>query len=737
MFSLNKFPFIQQLDSMDCGPSCLRMIARYYGKIYSLQYLRENCFITRQGVSLLGISDAAEQIGFATAGIKVTIRQLADEVILPCILHWNQNHFVVCYKISGKGEKRTYYIADPAVGLIKYSQAEFQKHWLSTKLEGQDVGIALAMQPGPHFNETKDEGDKDAHDLSYFLRHILPYKKQILLLLIGSLSTMGLSYITPFLSQSTIDIGIKNRNLNFILLVLIAQLVISVSQISIRFIQSWISLHMNTRINISLLSDYLMKLTKMPLHFFEIKKLGDILQRIGDHGRIKSFLMGDSINIVFSVGTFIVFSIVLGIYNWLILLTFFIGNGLYVIWILSFMRFRRELDYKRFAASALLQNNMVQFIQGMQEIKLNNIEKQKRWEWERIQASLYRISIKGLKIQQIQSVGSIFFSNTTNILISYLSARMVVTGEISLGMMMALSFIIGQVSGPIGSFIGFAHSYQDAKISLERLNEINSQEDEETDISSKLTYLPDDKTIHIDKVTFSYSGAERNYALQDISFDIPENKVTALVGASGSGKTTLIKLLQGFYQPLRGTITVGKTPLYQINPHYWRSRTGSVMQENYIFSDTIANNIAVCTDYVDKERLNNAVEMANIKDFINSLPLNYSTKIGMEGNGISQGQRQRILIARAIYKNPEFILFDEATNSLDANNERIIMDNLQKFYQGKTVVISAHRLSTVKNADNIVVLDHGKVVEQGTHQQLVDNKGYYYNLVKNQLELGM
>lgn len=731
------FPFLQQHDSMDCGPTCLRMIAKYYGKIYSLQYLRENCFITREGVSLLGISDAAEHIGFVTSGLKVTLHQLEKEVVLPCILHWNQNHFVVCYQITGRGNKKTYHIADPAVGKVKCSQSEMTKHWLSSKLGGEDVGIILAIHPGPHFNDVKDERDNGSHDLTYFLRHIIPYKKQILTLLIGTLSVMVLSYLTPFLSQSTIDIGIKNRNLNFILLVMIAQLIVSISQISIRFIQSWISLHVNTRVNISLISDYLLKLTRMPLHFFDIKKMGDILQRIGDHARIKTFLMGDSINLVLSAGTFVVFSIVLGIYNWRILLTFFIGNSLYVIWILFFMRFRRELDHKRFEAAASLQNNMVQFIEGMQEIKLNNIEKQKRWEWERIQASLYKISIRGLKIQQIQSVGSIFFSNTTNIVISYLSARMVVTGEISLGMMMALSFIIGQVSGPIGSFIGFAHNYQDAKISLERLNEINRQEDEEIDVKSKLTYLPNDKTIHVDNVTFSYSGAERNYALQNVTFDIPENKVTALVGASGSGKTTLIKLLQGFYQPLRGCISIGSTPLSQINPHFWRSRTGSVMQENYIFSDTIANNIAVCTDEVDKARLNNAVEMANIKDFINSLPLNYSTKIGMEGIGISQGQRQRILIARAIYKNPEFILFDEATNALDANNEKTIMDNLQKFYQGKTVVISAHRLSTVKKADNIVVLDQGKIVEQGTHQQLVDLRGYYYNLVKNQLELAV
>lgn len=720
---------------MDCGPTCLRMIAKHYGKSYTLQYLRENSFITREGVSLLGISDAAERIGFLTTGVKITLTQLEEEMLLPCILHWNQNHFVVCYKITGKGIRSKFHIADPSIGKITYTETELRKHWLSSKCEGEDVGIALHLEPGPNFNDVKDEHDLNTRDIKYFLRYILPYKRQILLLLLGTLSIMGLNYITPFLSQATMDIGIRNRNLDFILLVLIAQLVISISKIAIGFIQSWISLHTNTRINLFLISDYLVKLTHMPLHFFEIKKMGDILQRIGDHARIKSFLMNDSINIVLSVCTFIVFSIVLGVYNWMILLTFMIGNGLYVIWILSFMRYRRELDYKRFKISSSLKNNMVQFIQGMQEIKLNNIEKQKRWEWERIQASMYKLSIKGMRIGQIQSVGSIFFSSTTNILISYLSARMVVTGEISLGMMLALSFIIGQVSGPIGSFIGFAHSYQDAKISLERLNEINNQADEETDIESKLTYLPEEKSIHIKNVTFSYSGAERDYALQDVTFDIPENKVTAIVGASGSGKTTIIKLLQGFYQPLRGTIEIGSTPLHQINPHFWRSKTGSVMQESYIFSDTIANNIAVCTDEVDKQRLYEAVTMANIKDFINSLPLNYSTKIGMEGTGVSQGQRQRILIARAIYKRPEYIFFDEATNALDANNEKTIMDNLQEFYKGRTVVVSAHRLSTVKNADNIIVMDKGCIVEQGSHKQLVEKKGYYYQLIKNQLDL--
>lgn len=732
-----RFPTFIQLDKMDCGPSCLRMIAKYYGKTYSLQYLREHCFLTREGVSLQGVSEAAEKIGFNTVGVKITVTQLANEMLLPCILHWNQNHFVVCYDVKGKKENKKYYIADPALGKMVYSEAELRRHWISTHLDGEDVGIALQLEPGIHFKESAtDDQDEGKRGIRSFLRYIIPYKKQFGLLLLGSLVTMALSYALPFLSQANIDIGIKNRDLKFILLIMIAQLVISVSQTAVGFIQSWISLHMNTKININLISDYLSKLTKMPMHFFDTKMMGDILQRIGDHGRIKAFLMGSSVNFIFSIGSFLVFGVILGVYNWKILVTFLTGNGLYVAWILSFMHFRRELDHRRFKTSSELQNNMVQFIQGMQEIKLNNIEREKRWEWERLQAKLYHISVRGLTIGQVQATGSFLFSSTTNIIISYLAAKMVVTGDITLGMMMSLSFILGQLAAPIGSFIGFAQSYQDAKISLERLNEINEQEDEDTEIETKLSYLPDDADIHINDVTFSYSGAERNYALQNINLTIPSGKVTAIVGASGSGKTTLIKLIQGFYQPLRGTICVGNTPITHINPHFWRSKTGSVMQDSYIFSDTIAKNIAVCTDEIDKKRLFDAVEAANLKNFINSLPLNYSTKIGMEGVGLSQGQKQRILIARAVYKNPDFFFLDEATNALDSENEAVIMENLKKIYQGKTVLISAHRLSSVKEADNIVVLHGGRIVEQGRHADLVNAKGYYYNLVKNQLDLG-
>lgn len=544
-------------------------------------------------------------------------------------------------------------------------------------------------------------------------------------------------FVLPdLLTQALVDTGIRDRNLGFITLILITQLMLFISQLAVGFIRSWIMLHINSRIDIALISDFLMKLMTLPLHYFDTKMMGDIMQRIGDHGRIKSFLMGSSINIIFSVFNFIIFSIILGYYNWIILVIFLFGNTLYVIWILAFMKYRRILDIKRFNQSAGEQSKIIQLIQGMQEIKLNNCEKQKRWEWERIQVKLFKIGVKGLTIGQIQQTGSVFFTQSTSIIMSFIAAKAVVDGNMTLGMMMSLTYIIGQVSAPIGEIIGFAQSYQDAKISLERLNEVHRKRDEEFNITSKLNYLPEVRDIYFENVTFSYSGADRDYALEDVTLTIPQHKVTAIVGSSGSGKTTLVKLLQGFYSPNRGNIKIGGTPLKMINPHLWRSKTGSVMQESYIFSDTIAKNIAISTDEVNIERLRHAVQIANIQDFINGLPMAYDTKIGMEGSGISQGQRQRILIARAVYKDPEYIFLDEATNSLDANNEKIIMDNLQEFYKGRTVLIVAHRLSTVRHADNIIVLEKGKIIEQGTHEELTRKRGAYYTLVKNQLELG-
>ena len=542
--------------------------------------------------------------------------------------------------------------------------------------------------------------------------------------------------MAPLLTQAVVDKGIEGRNLNFIFLVLIAQLVIFFSQLSLQFVRSWLMLHVNTRIDISLISDFLAKLMRLPLRFFDTKNTGDIMQRIGDHGRIKDFLMGDSINILFSAFNFVVFGIILAYFNVVILGISLLGNLLYVAWISIFMKYRRILDIRRFNQSAGEQNKLIQLIQGMQEVKLNNCEKQKRWEWERIQVKLYKIGLKGLAVGQIQEVGSTFFTQGTNIIISFIAAKSVVEGQMTLGMMMSLTYIIGQVTAPISQLVSFIRNYQDAKISLERLNEIHHRRDEDFGVTSKLKVLPDVRDITIESVYFSYSGANRDFALEGVSLKIPARQVTAIVGASGSGKTTLVKLIQGFYAPNSGVVKIGNTPLAMINPHVWRASTGSVMQESYIFSDTIAKNIAISTDEIDADRLRNAVRVANIQNFIYSLPMGYDTKIGMEGSGISQGQRQRLLIARAVYKNPEYIFLDEATNSLDANNEKIIMENLHEFYRGKTVLIVAHRLSTVKDADNIIVLDKGQVVEQGTHEQLSKKKGAYYTLVKNQLELG-
>ena len=731
-----RFPHFKQNNSSDCGPTSLRMIARYYGLDYSTEMLRKHCHITRQGVNLLGISEAAEYIGFETAGLKVTFEQLAEEGVFPCILHWNQNHFVVCYGIEKcKNGGFKIHISDPASQRLTYTKDEFERCWIGPQADENSNGVALMLEPSDDFGKIEDEYRKNSRSMLSFVRYFTPYHSMIGQLVLAMLVGSVIQMILPFLSQAMVDQGINGRNLNIITLILFAQLGFFVATLSIDYIRSWIMLHMNSRIDIQLIADFLIKLTAMPLQFFDSRMTGDILQRIGDHGRIKNFLLSNSMRIVFSLINFVVYLAILAYYNVLVLAIFVVGNTLYVAWISFFMRYRRELDIKRFNQSAMEQSKMIQLVQGMQDIKLNNCERQKRWEWERIQVRLFQIGLKGLRIGQIQQSGSVFFTQTTHILIYYIAAKSVVEGSMTLGMMMSLTYIIGQVSAPIGEFIGFAQSFQDAKISLERLNEIHSQDDEETNIDKKLSTLPKEHDIEIKDLSFSYTGSERELALKNITLSIPAHKVTAIVGESGCGKTTLIKLLQGFYEPTHGSITVGDTMLSDINPHTWRAATGSVMQDSYMFSDTIANNIAVNSDETDKEQMMNAARMARIDGFVESLPMGYDTIIGMEGKGVSQGQRQRILIARAIYKNPKYIFLDEATNSLDATNEAKIMDNLRQFYEGRTVVISAHRLSTVRDADQIIVMNAGEIVERGNHYSLRKKRGRYNELVKHQINV--
>ena len=729
--SFHSFPHYRQLDAMDCGPTCLRMIAKYYGRSYTLESLREKSFLTREGVSMLGISEAAESIGFRTQGVRVSLQELEELCPLPCILHWNQRHFVVCYRIR----KGRFYIADPAGGKAVYTREEFRRCWVSTQVEGQESGTALLLEPGPAFYEQEDEV-ADRKSLSFFFRYLTPYRREAVQLLLGMLAASLLQLLLPFLTQSLVDTGIRDSNLPFITLVLVAQLVIFGAKLSVEFIRSWLLLHVNARINIALISDFLAKLTRLPLRFFDTKMVGDLMQRIGDHNRVETFLTGTSLNTLFSLLNFAVFGVVLAYYDLRVLALFLTGNGLYVAWVSAFMRWRRELDIKRFAQAAGEQSNLFQLITGMQEIKLNNCETQMRWKWERIQAKLFRIQVKGLALQQYQQLGALFFSQATNILITFLAARAVVSGEMTLGMMMSVSYIIGQLSAPIEQWIDFVRAFQDAKISLERLGEIHGQPDEEQGDEGRVRELPSDRSLQLDGVCFSYDGSDREYVLEDIRLTIPENRVTAIVGASGSGKTTLLKLLLGFYRPNRGEVKVGNTPIDRLNPHVWREKTGAVMQEGFLFSDTIAHNIAPGTENIDRDRLQLAARTANLEEFIERLPLGYNTRVGMEGNGVSQGQRQRLLIARAVYKDPDFLFLDEATNALDARNEREIMERLHTFYRGRTVVVVAHRLSTVCDADKIVVLDRGHLVEEGTHTELTARRGTYYRLVKNQLELG-
>jgi len=732
---LKNFPTYKQIDSKDCGPACIKIIVKYFGGNISIQALRQLCETNRSGSSLLNISNAAEKIGIRTLAVKIALNDII-EASLPCILHWNKNHYVVLYKIKNN----ELYISDPAHGLLKYSQEEFLKSWIGNNAdETTEEGIALLLETTPKFfediNDNSVEAGMKPFGFSMLSTYVWKYKKFLWQLIIGLLAGSLLQLVFPFLTQSVVDVGIKNQDVHFVYLILFAQLFLFIGRTAIEVIRSWILLHLSTRINISLVSDFFIKLMSLPIAFFDTRMTGDILQRINDHRRIERILTSSSLSTLFSLFNLVIFGMVLAYYSLAIFGIFVVGSVLYFGWILIFFKKRRDLDYKRFSQVSQEQSKVIELINGMQEIKLHNAEKQKRWGWEHLQARLFKISVEGLALEQYQSVGSNFINELKNILITVLSAILVIEGKITLGMMLAISYIVGQLNAPITQLIQFMRELQDAKISLERLAEIHNKEDEDSIKLDKINDLDENQDIKVEEVDFRYTGSEAE-VLKKLSLSIPANKITAIVGVSGSGKTTLMKLLLKFYDPNVGKISIGNQDLKNISQKSWRDLCGVVMQEGYIFNDTIANNIAVGSDYIDKDRLKQAVDIANIQDFIGTLPLSYNTKIGMEGVGLSTGQKQRLLIARAVYKNPKFLFFDEATSALDANNEKEIMKKLNTFFENKTVVVIAHRLSTVKNADQIVVLDQGKIVELGGHKELVDLKGNYYKLVKNQLELG-
>ena len=730
---MSKFPFVRQRDSMQCGIACLQMICAHYGKKYSQDFLSNICYATTEGVSLLGIKDAAAKIGFYTISGRLTIDELSSAT-LPCILHWNQNHFVVLYKVK-KGSK--FYIADPGKGLISYTIGEFKQHWIEVGQGESEKGIAMFLEPTQAFYDNTNEHEtRIEKPFKFLFGYVKQYRKYFFQIILGLFVGSLLQLALPFLTQNIVDIGIKNKDIDFIWLILIGQLVITLSRTSVDFIRRWLLLHISMRINISLVSDFFIKLLQLPMSFFDTKLMGDLMQRIGDHSRVNSFLTQQTLNVAFSLISFAVFSCVLLVYNRLIFLIFLIGSILYGGWMALFLRRRKVIDYELFEQQAANNNKTYQFLTSMQEIKLQDCEQRRRWEWEDVQADLFHIQMKSLKLQQTQEAGSIFINELKNIIITVVSATAVINGSLTLGMMLAVQYIIGQLNNPIEQLMHFIYSIQDVKISLERINEIHKKDNEEDFNRSRTDFDNESRDIELSNIDFKYDPHALSKTIEGVNIHIPEGKITAIVGASGSGKTTLIKLMLGYYPVMSGEITIAGHNISEYNLKWWRRQCGVVMQDGVIFSESIARNIAVDDGEIDEERLEMAAEIANVKDFVMALPLKFNTNIGRDGMGLSQGQKQRILIARAVYKNPKFIFLDEATNSLDASNERAIVENLNEFYKGRTVVVVAHRLSTVKNADMIVVVNKGRIVETGTHTSLIEKRGAYFNLVKNQLELG-
>lgn len=724
---LKRFPTEYQMDAMDCGPASLKMVAKYFGRYYSLQYLRDKCGITKEGVSLLGISTAAESIGLHTVAIKCTIADLMIKVPFPVIVHWNENHFVVVYH----ADKKHVWVSDPIKGHVKYTMQEFMASWY---LKNQDKGVLLALEPTSDFKLSKQDKDQVKDSFLSMLRYFIPYKRQFLLIFFVMMVVTLLQAILPFISKAVIDIGISTSDVNFINMVLVGNITILLCIMVFNVVRDWILMHITARVNIALISDYLVKLMKLPVTFFENKLLGDILQRAQDHERIRAFIMNNSLSLIFSVFTFFIFSIILLIYNEAIFFIFIVGSILYVLWVLLFLKIRKKLDWQYFELISRNQSYWVETVSAIQDIKIYNYERSRRWKWEELQARLYHVNKRVLTVTNIQNLGAQFIESIKNMAITFFCATAVIKGDITFGVLISTQFILGMLNGPLLQFIGFIVSAQYAKISFLRMNEIRQLEDEDELLSVGTTsILPEDKSLILNNVMFQYAQ-HLPMVLKNINLIIPENKVTAIVGSSGCGKSTLLKLLVRLYKPSYGTVNMGGMNVTALNLRTWRELCGVVMQDGKIFNDTIKNNIVLDDEHVDEAKLIKCSQTAQIKNEIDQLPKGFDTMIGEQGRGLSGGQRQRLLIARALYRNPRYLFLDEATNSLDTLNEKKIVQALGSAFENRTVIIIAHRLSTIRNAHQIVVMDKGQIVEIGNHKALMEQKGRYYDLVISQNE---